>query len=90
MGKTYIDKRGYLRFTDTNELVHRWVAYNQIYRKGWQFTPFSSLVVHHKDKNKLNNDVPNLEVTSKRKHRKIHNIPSPFMKFIRWLNNLNG
>ena len=38
MSKTYKDKNGYLRFNNSNKLVHRWVAYQKIYKN-------SSLIV---------------------------------------------
>jgi len=88
LNKTYLDKYGYLRFIDTDKLVHRWVAYNQIYKKGFFWTPFGHMVVHHKDRNKLNNNVWNLEILPKGKHREEHGIPSTFTKFIRWLKKL--
>jgi len=74
MPKTYIDENGYFRFNDSDELVHRWVAYKKIYKKGNYSMPFSSYIVHHKDGNKLNNAVSNLQIVTQDEHEEIHNI----------------
>jgi len=85
MSKTYLDRAGYLRFNDTDRLVHRWVAYHQIYEGGFFLLPFSNYQIHHLDKNKLNNDASNLQLVTRRKHRKTHNIKHPLVKFLEWL-----
>ena len=53
LNKTYKDNNGYLRFNDTNKLVHRWIVEKNIGRK---LKPYE--VVHHRDGNKLNNSRP--------------------------------
>jgi hypothetical protein len=53
--KTYIDNNGYLRFKDSNKLVHRWITEKNI---GRPLHPDE--IVHHRDGNKLNNS-PNNE-----------------------------
>lgn len=55
--KTYIDKKGYERFSGSNILVHRWVAEKQLGRKLKR-----GEVVHHKDRDKTNNHPSNLYV----------------------------
>ena len=55
--KTYIDQNGYRRFTDTNKAVHRWIAEKKLGRK-----LFPGEVVHHKNRNKLDNSMENLEI----------------------------
>ena len=66
MSKTYIDENGYFRFKDSNKLVHRWVAEKYI-------GPIPhGHVVHHIDRNKLNNNVDNLEIMSQEEHEKEH------------------
>ena len=66
--KTYIDNNGYLRFNDTNKLVHRWVAEKNI---GRRLKPDE--VVHHRDGNKLNNSANNLQVfSSQDEHHSLH------------------
>jgi len=74
MGKTTINKDGYLVFKDSGKLVHRWVAFYKIYLKNkyHYFLPFRYYQVHHIDGNKLNNNVENLEIITKGKHGKLH------------------
>jgi len=76
--KTYLDEKGYLRFNDSGNLVHRWVAYNKIYKptKRKYSMKFRNYQVHHKDGNKLNNNPINLQVVSVSKHKSIHGIKS--------------
>lgn len=75
--KTHIDNNGYLRFNDTNKLVHRWVAEKSIGRK---LKP--NEVVHHKDGNKLNNSPDNLHVfSSQNEHQSFHQ-DQKILKFI--------
>jgi hypothetical protein len=54
---TYIDERGYPRFSDSGKLVHRWMAEKDL---GRRLEPEE--VVHHHDRNKLNYDARNLTV----------------------------
>ena len=58
-GVTYIDKKGYKRYTNSNKLVHRHVAEMMLGRK-----LKSSEVVHHKNRNKLDNRRSNIYVFS--------------------------
>lgn len=55
--KTYIDENGYRRFTDSDIAVHRWVAEKKIGRKLKR-----GEVVHHRNRNKLDNSPGNLQV----------------------------
>jgi hypothetical protein len=67
-GKTYIDDNGYYRFIDTNKLVHRWIMEKNIGRK---LKPME--IVHHRDGNKLNNSINNLELfDSQDQHETLH------------------
>ncbi len=63
----YIDEKGYPRFKDTRELVHRKVAAKKI-----GGTIYRENVVHHKDGNKRNFRRDNLQVMSRSKHSKHH------------------
>jgi len=66
--KTYKDNNGYLRFNDTNKLVHRWIVEKKI---GRRLKPDE--VVHHRDGNKLNNSPNNLQVfSSQDEHHSLH------------------
>ena len=68
-GKTYIDNNGYRRFRDSNKLVHRWVMEKKLGRK-----LKNREIVHHIDRNKLNNSPENLEVfSSQEEHEGHHN-----------------
>ena len=66
-------KRGKLKHSD---LIHRQIAYKEIYLKNRENypLPFSEYVVHHKDENKKNNDVSNLQILTPPEHEDIHGI----------------
>lgn len=68
------DERGYGRYVDSGRLVHRSVAYKEIYLKNRDKYPgrFSEYVVHHKDGDKTNNMANNLEITTKKDHFNKH------------------
>jgi len=66
--KTYVDQNGYRRFSDSDKLVHRCIAEKKLGRKLKK-----QEVVHHKDRNKLNNLSYNLWVfPNQQAHDKIH------------------
>ena len=68
-GKTYIDNNGYRRFTDSNKLVHRYVMEKKLGRKLKQ-----GEIVHHINRNKLDNSFENLEIFSNQEeHERHHN-----------------
>jgi len=57
-------------------LVHRELAYEHIYiknRKDYQL-PFSAYQVHHKDGDKTNNSIENLQIVTKEEHDAIHGV----------------
>lgn len=70
------DFQGNWRFKDSKKLVHRWVAYKQIYLKDRKKYPlaFRDYQVHHKDKNKNNNQAENLELVERAEHEQRHGI----------------
>ena len=66
----YIDKRGYLRWKETNRLCHRDIAFKAGLRH--RYLPFGHCDVHHRDHNKMNNQPDNLEVVSREEHQHYH------------------
>lgn len=70
-GNAYIGANGYYTIStygkNYNKLLHRLV-----YEKYHKLSLLSSAIIHHKDGNKLNNDIDNLEMISKSEHNKIH------------------
>ena len=68
MARTYVDSRGYRRFSDSGELVSRWVASKKV---GGNL--YENQVVHHKNRNKLDNRSSNLWVfNDQKKHHRTH------------------
>jgi hypothetical protein len=72
----YIDDRGYARYSDSDELVHRYVAAK--YVVGRKLLPNEE--VHHKNGNKLDNRSDNLIILSHDQHMNQH--PNPLLKRI--------
>lgn len=65
--KTYIDENGYRRFTGNKKAIHRWIAEKKIGR------PLrKDEIVHHKNRNKLDNDPDNLEIMHVDVHYRLH------------------
>lgn len=70
---TYLDKYGYLRFKDSDRLVHRVVAYEIWLNHRDQYPlPFGCYEIHHRDGMKTNNNPKNLELLTKAEHASIH------------------
>jgi len=68
MARTYTDKKGYKRFSDSGTSVHRWSASKSMGR-----SLRSGEVVHHKNRIKTDNRPSNLQVfSSQRKHDSVH------------------
>ena len=61
MGKFYYDNKGYPRWRDSDELVHRTVS-----------KPKGDQVVHHKDENPMNFRKSNLVNMDRSSHSTLH------------------
>lgn len=74
--KTYLDDRGYYRFTSSGDLVHRWVASKKIGRR-----LYSREVVHHVNHNKRDNSEENLYICPNQSvHERIHTLDKIYGK----------
>jgi len=68
-GKSWFkDKKGYPRDKVSGRLIHREVAYREVYKKGNYSKPFSHYHVHHKDKKKNHFEPDNLEILTPEEH----------------------
>ncbi|MAF50983.1 MAG: hypothetical protein CMH64_02725 [Nanoarchaeota archaeon] len=74
MARTYVDEYGYLRYVESDLLIHRAVARTHIWAPNSEkYTlPFEDYEVHHKDENKMNNEIWNLEVLTEEEHMRRH------------------
>ncbi len=74
--QTYKDFQGNIRWKDSKKLVHRGIAYRKIYLKNRKkySLPFKKYQVHHKNKNKNDNRVENLELKTIYEHEYEHKV----------------
>jgi len=71
------DENGYLRGNpEHSDLISRQLAYTKIYLKNRHRypLPFSEYVIHHKDRDKHNNSIQNLDIVTKEEHNEIHKL----------------
>ena len=69
---TYLDeKTGYIKFKNSGRLFHRWVMQQHLKRRLKR-----GEIVHHKNGNKLDNNITNLELINWLEHIKIHYGPA--------------
>jgi hypothetical protein len=67
---TYMDRNGYLRYSDSNYLVHRRVKEKELGRRLKK-----GEIVHHINGDRLDNRPGNLELLSPKEHYKKHVVP---------------
>jgi len=67
---TKIDQHGYLRYKDSNYLVHKRVKEKELGRR-----LLKGEIIHHINRNKLDNRPQNLELLTAKEHYKKHVVP---------------
>lgn len=75
MSSYILDKHGYKRgLLKHSDLIHRQITFQQIYlpNRNKYPLPFSKYQVHHKDRNKTNNNPSNLKLVTEEKHQYYH------------------
>lgn len=72
-GTARINNNGYWQITSGKEGNHLKYLHRLIYETFHKCTLFKDATVHHKDGDKLNNRINNLELMSKSEHKKLHN-----------------
>ena len=70
-GTAKINKNGYYVITSTKEGYGNKRLHRLIYEKHYGKIP-EGYVIHHKDHNKLNNNIDNLELLSEFEHKSLH------------------
>lgn len=73
LNEMHIDGRGYER-DGYNKLVHRKVAWNNLYDHNKHPKRFGEYDIHHIDRNKLNNHPSNLKILTRNEHKTEHGI----------------
>ena len=72
-GNAKINPKGYYRITSGKEGNHGKLLHRLIFEDYYGITILPCIVVHHKDGNKLNNSIENLELMDSKNHIKSHN-----------------
>ena len=73
-GRAIINKLGYYQITSTGEGNNGKLLHRLIYENFWSVSLPKEIVIHHKDENKLNNCINNLEAMTREEHQSLHNI----------------
>lgn len=72
-GRAKVDNSGYYRITSRKEGNHHKLLHRLIFEKFHGEIP-EGYIVHHKDEDKFNNCILNLELLSLNKHQNLHNV----------------
>jgi len=72
-GDRFIDKDGHYRAWDTKKLSYR-PEHRIVMEKTMNKTLPQSLIVHHKDNNRINNKIENLAIMERSEHSKWHRL----------------
>ena len=71
-GTAKIDNKGYWCITTYKEGNHRKFLHRLIYEDYYKVTLLKGVIIHHKDGNKLNNQIDNLEAIYRGEHQSLH------------------
>lgn len=74
-GTATISDEGYYRITSVKEGNCRKLLHRMIFEDYYKVTICPWAILHHKDENKLNNNIENLELLSRRDHPRKHKNP---------------
>lgn len=70
-GNVRINSKGYYQVTSTKEGNHNKMLHRLVWEDHYGIIP-DGCVIHHKDGNKLNNDIHNLEIMDNFEHNQLH------------------
>lgn len=71
-GTAVISDRGYYRISSTKEGNCGKYLHRLIFEDFYKVCLLDDSIIHHKDENRLNNDIDNLELMSREKHVRLH------------------
>lgn len=72
-GNAKVDNSGYYRISSGKEGNHGKLLHRLIFEDYYCITILPEYIIHHKDGNKLNNQISNLELMDAKKHASFHN-----------------
>ena len=72
-GNAYLNNTGYYQVESKNKKFHKKLLHRLIYEDFYGVELPSQIIIHHKDQNKLNNCILNLEAMTRAEHNTLHN-----------------
>ena len=72
-GTATINNTGYYQIDDKKSENHKKLLHRLIYQRFWGVKLPSEVIIHHKDQDKLNNCILNLEAMTRAEHNTLHN-----------------